>query len=105
MQTGRDWTPETVAEGFLRVAVDNMANAIKTVSIQRGHDPADFTLCCFGGAGGQHACRVADALGIREVWCTRWPACCRLTVSASRPYASMHSARSDCRWRTRSAMH
>ena len=56
-----------MAEGFLRVAVDNMANAIKTVSIQRGYDPADFTLCCFGGAGGQHACRVADALGISEV--------------------------------------
>jgi len=65
--TGHEWTPEQVAEGFLRVAVDNMANAIKTVSIQRGHDPADFALCCFGGAGGQHACRVADALGIGEV--------------------------------------
>ncbi len=56
-----------VAAGFVRVAVDNMANAIKKVSLQRGHDPAVFTLCCFGGAGGQHACQVADALGIREV--------------------------------------
>jgi 5-oxoprolinase (ATP-hydrolysing) len=65
--TGEQMTPETVAEGFLRVAVDNMANAIKTVSTQRGHDPAGFTLCCFGGAGGQHACDVADALGIRRI--------------------------------------
>ena len=65
--SGSDWSAEAVAEGFVRVAVDNMANAIKTVSIQRGHDPAEFTLCCFGGAGGQHACQVADALGIRRV--------------------------------------
>ena len=65
--SGPDWSPEAVAEGFIRVAVDNMANAIKTVSIQRGYDPADFTLCCFGGAGGQHACQVADALGLRRV--------------------------------------
>ena len=58
---------EAVAEGFVQVAVDNMANAIKTVSTQRGRDPADFTLCCFGGAGGQHACEVANALGIRRI--------------------------------------
>ena len=66
-QTGRDMQPEDVAEGFVRVAVDNMANAIKRVSIQRGFDPTEFTLCCFGGAGGQHACRVADQLGIRHI--------------------------------------
>ena len=66
-QIGRDMSPEDVAAGFIRIAVDNMANAIKRVSIQRGFDPAEFTLCCFGGAGGQHACRVADQLGIRRI--------------------------------------
>ncbi|MGI9343412.1 MAG: hydantoinase B/oxoprolinase family protein [Gammaproteobacteria bacterium] len=66
-RTGRDMSPEDVADGFIRIAVDNMANAIKRVSIQRGFDPAEFTLCCFGGAGGQHACRVADQLGIRRI--------------------------------------
>ncbi|UCG72232.1 MAG: hydantoinase B/oxoprolinase family protein [Chromatiales bacterium] len=65
--TGADMAVESVAEGFLHIAVDNMANAIKTVSTQRGHDPADFTLCCFGGAGGQHACEVAAALGIQRI--------------------------------------
>ncbi|MBT8440919.1 MAG: hydantoinase B/oxoprolinase family protein, partial [Gammaproteobacteria bacterium] len=63
----RPMSPEQVAEGFVRIAVDNMANAIKRVSIQRGFDPAEFTLCCFGGAGGQHACRVADELGISSI--------------------------------------
>ncbi|MFW2404790.1 MAG: hydantoinase/oxoprolinase family protein, partial [Gammaproteobacteria bacterium] len=63
----RPMSPEQVAEGFVRIAVDNMANAIKRVSIQRGFDPMEFTLCCFGGAGGQHACRVADELGIRSI--------------------------------------
>ena len=52
------------AEGFIRIAVDNMANAIKQISIARGHDVTRYALQCFGGAGGQHACRVADALGI-----------------------------------------
>jgi 5-oxoprolinase (ATP-hydrolysing) len=66
-ETGRAMSQEEVAEGFVRIAVDNMANAIKTVSIQRGFDPAEFSLCCFGGAGGQHACMVADQLGIRRV--------------------------------------
>ncbi|MGO4915186.1 hydantoinase B/oxoprolinase family protein [Pseudogemmobacter sp. W21_MBD1_M6] len=61
-------TPETVAEGFLRIAVDNMANAIKKISVQRGHDVTQYTLNCFGGAGGQHACLVADALGMRRVF-------------------------------------
>ncbi len=58
---------ETVAEGFVRLAVDNMANAIKQISIARGHDVTRYTLQCFGGAGGQHACLVADALGIERV--------------------------------------
>jgi 5-oxoprolinase (ATP-hydrolysing) len=56
-----------VAEGFIRIAVDNMANAIKQISIARGHDVTRYTLQCFGGAGGQHACLVADALGIEKV--------------------------------------
>ena len=60
-------TPEATAMGFLRIAVDNMANAIKTISVQRGHDVTDYTLQCFGGAGGQHACAVADATGMRRV--------------------------------------
>ena len=59
--------PEDVAEGFLRIAVENMANAIKKISVQRGHDVTGYTLNCFGGAGGQHACLVADALGIERV--------------------------------------
>jgi len=65
--TARPMSTEQVAAGFIRIAVDNMANAIKRVSIQRGFDPAEFTLCCFGGAGGQHACQVADQLGIRHI--------------------------------------
>jgi len=60
-------TPEQVAEGFLRIAVDNMANAIKKISTQRGYDVTRYALNCFGGAGGQHACLVADALGIETV--------------------------------------
>jgi 5-oxoprolinase (ATP-hydrolysing) len=60
-------TPEEVAEGFVRIAVDNMANAIKQISIARGHDVTRYVLQCFGGAGGQHACLVADALGIGTV--------------------------------------
>ncbi|WP_343079874.1 hydantoinase B/oxoprolinase family protein [Ostreiculturibacter nitratireducens] len=60
--------PEEVAEGFLRIAVANMANAIKKISVQRGHDVTRYTLQCFGGAGGQHACRVADALGMTRIF-------------------------------------
>jgi 5-oxoprolinase (ATP-hydrolysing) len=66
--TGKGISPYDVAEGFLRIAVDNMANAIKQISTQRGHDVSDYTLCCFGGAGGQHACMVADALGRKKVF-------------------------------------
>ncbi|MBW7849936.1 MAG: hydantoinase B/oxoprolinase family protein [Rhodospirillales bacterium] len=61
-------TPEEVAEGFLRIAVENMANAIKQISVQRGYDVTEYVLCCFGGAGGQHACLVADALGMTRVF-------------------------------------
>lgn len=60
--------PEAVAEGFLRVAIENMANAIKKISVQRGYDVTAYTLQCFGGAGGQHACRVAEALGMRQIF-------------------------------------
>ena len=66
--TGTPRTPEEVAEGFLRVAVANMANAIKQVSIQKGHDATRYALQCFGGAGGQHACLVADELGMETVF-------------------------------------
>ena len=66
-RTGRRPAPVEVAEGFLRIAVDNMANAIKSISVRRGHDVTGYTLNCFGGAGGQHACLVADALGITRV--------------------------------------
>lgn len=59
--------PVTAAEGFVAVAVANMANAIRTISVARGHDVASYTLACFGGAGGQHACLVADALGMESV--------------------------------------
>ena len=58
---------EEIAEGFLEIAVDNMAAAIRKISIARGHDVTLYTLACFGGAGGQHACRVADALGMERV--------------------------------------
>jgi 5-oxoprolinase (ATP-hydrolysing) len=66
--TGNRRTPVEVADGFLKIAVENMANAIKQVSIQRGYDVTEYTLCCFGGAGGQHACLVADALGMKRVY-------------------------------------
>jgi 5-oxoprolinase (ATP-hydrolysing) len=59
--------PEQVADGFIKIAVENMANAIKKISVQRGYDVTRYTLNCFGGAGGQHACLVADALGMESV--------------------------------------
>ncbi|MBD0293341.1 MAG: hydantoinase B/oxoprolinase family protein [Jiangellaceae bacterium] len=65
--TGDDRTPEQVAEGFLQIAVANMANAVKKISVQKGHDVTGYVLTTFGGAGGQHACAVADSLGIRTV--------------------------------------
>ncbi|KRB97855.1 5-oxoprolinase [Hydrogenophaga sp. Root209] len=65
-QTGRP--PEEVAEGFINIAVQQMANAIKKISVARGYDVTRYTLQCFGGAGGQHACLVADALGMTRVF-------------------------------------
>ena len=61
-------TPEHVAAGFLTVAVESMANAIRKITIERGEDVRDFTLCCFGGAAGQHACAVAEVLGMTKIW-------------------------------------
>jgi 5-oxoprolinase (ATP-hydrolysing) len=61
-------TPEEVAEGFIQIAVQQMANAIKKISVSRGYDVTRYTLQCFGGAGGQHACLVADALGMSRVF-------------------------------------
>lgn len=66
--TGERPAPEAVAEGFIAIAVGNMANAIKQISVQRGHDVTDYVLTSFGGAGGQHACLVADALGMQTVF-------------------------------------
>ena len=65
-QTGR--SVEVVAEGFINIAVQQMANAIKKISVARGYDVTRYTLQCFGGAGGQHACLVADALGMTRVF-------------------------------------
>jgi len=66
--TGKKHAPHNIAAGFLSIAIENMANAIKQISVQRGYDVAEYTLCCFGGAGGQHACLVADALAIKSIF-------------------------------------
>ena len=66
--TGDARSPQYVAEGFFRIAVDNMSNAIKKISIQRGYDVTRYVLACFGGAGGQHACAVADSIGITRIF-------------------------------------
>jgi 5-oxoprolinase (ATP-hydrolysing) len=66
-EMGAAMSPAEIAEGFVAVAVANMANAIHKISVQRGHDVGGYTLACFGGAGGQHACLVADALGMERV--------------------------------------
>ena len=68
-ETGQaEKAPEELAEGFLRIAVENMANAIKKISVQRGYDVSKYTINCFGGAGGQHACLVADVLGAKSIF-------------------------------------
>jgi 5-oxoprolinase (ATP-hydrolysing) len=66
--TGDRRKPEDVAEGFRRIAMENMANAIKKISIQRGYDVTEYALQCFGGAGGQHACDIADTLGMTRIF-------------------------------------
>jgi len=70
--TGRATSSQEVAEGFLTIAIDNMAGAIKQISVQRGYDLQGYVLACFGGAGGQHACRAAEALGIERVMIHRF---------------------------------
>ena len=65
--TGMARSAEEIADGFLRIAVENMANAIKKISVQRGYDVTNYALQCFGGAGGQHACLIADILGMNVV--------------------------------------
>ena len=73
-----------MAEGFLQIAVANMANAVKKISVQKGHDVTRYALTTFGGAGGQHACAVADALGIRTRYSSRrWPVSCPRSASDS----------------------
>ena len=66
--TGDSRTPEETAEGFRMIAVENMANAIKKISIERGYDVTEYVLNCFGGAGGQHACAIADTLGMTSIF-------------------------------------
>nr|WP_321454960.1 hydantoinase B/oxoprolinase family protein [uncultured Cohaesibacter sp.] len=66
-EIGGDRTPEDIADGFIKIAVENMANAIKKISVQRGYDVTSYALVCFGGAGGQTGCRVADSLGMKTV--------------------------------------
>ncbi len=66
-EVGGARSPEAVADGFITIAVENMANAIKKISVQRGYDVTRYALNCFGGAGGQHACLVADALGMTTI--------------------------------------
>src|SRR5207253_7671465 len=66
-EVGGGRSAEEVADGFIKIAVENMANAIKKISVQRGYDVTRYALNCFGGAGGQHACLVADALGMTKV--------------------------------------
>jgi 5-oxoprolinase (ATP-hydrolysing) len=61
--------PFNIAEGFLSIAIENMAQAIRKISVQRGYDVSRYTLCVFGGAGGQHACLLADALGMKTIYC------------------------------------
>ncbi|MDP6770537.1 MAG: hydantoinase/oxoprolinase family protein, partial [Anaerolineales bacterium] len=68
LATKKTVTPNAVAEGYLSIAVESMANAIKKISVERGHDLSDYTLSCFGGAGGQHACMVADSLGMKRIY-------------------------------------
>ncbi|MEO0868942.1 MAG: hydantoinase/oxoprolinase family protein, partial [Cyanobacteria bacterium J06642_11] len=67
-ETEDNLLPEQVAAGFLAIAVENMANAIKKITVQQGHDVSEYTLVCFGGAAGQHACLIADALGMERIF-------------------------------------
>ncbi|NOQ35751.1 MAG: 5-oxoprolinase, partial [Methylococcaceae bacterium] len=66
-KTNSEPSLEQVAEGFLTIAVENMATAIKKISVQKGYNVSEYTLCCYGAAGGQHACKVADRLGMQTI--------------------------------------
>ncbi|MBE9212289.1 hydantoinase/oxoprolinase family protein [Plectonema cf. radiosum LEGE 06105] len=66
--SGNHRTPEQVAAGFMAIAVESMANAIKKISLQRGYDVTNYVLCCFGGAGAQVACLIADTLGMKQIF-------------------------------------
>ncbi|MAR79678.1 MAG: hypothetical protein CMM18_05565, partial [Rhodospirillaceae bacterium] len=66
--SGKKMSKEEIASGFIKIAIENMSNAIKKISIEKGYNVKNYTLCCFGGAGGQHACLVAEALGISTVF-------------------------------------
>ncbi len=66
--TGNNRTPEQVAAGFIAIAVESMANAVKKISLQRGYDVTNYALCCFGGAGAQVACLIADTLGMKKIF-------------------------------------
>ncbi len=66
-KTGDKRSPQQVAEGFIDIAVENMATAIKKISVQKGYNVSSYTLCCYGAAGGQHACLVADRLGMQRI--------------------------------------
>ncbi len=67
--TGEKHRVLRIAEGFLTIAIENMAQAIRKISVQRGYNISGYALCVFGGAGGQHACLVADALGMKTIYC------------------------------------
>jgi len=67
-EIGDNRSPEQIATGFLAIAVEKMAQAIKKISLQKGYDVTEYTLCCFGGAGGQHVCLIADFLGMKKVF-------------------------------------
>ena len=96
--TGIERTAEELAQGCLAIANDNMANAIKEISVQRGIDVTQgYALCCFGGAGSQHACQVADLLGIGRCSSTPMPPSCRPTAWAWPTCASCASRRSNGR--------
>lgn len=82
-RTGDDRTPEQVAEGYLQIAVANIANAVKRISVQKGHDVTRYALTTFGGAGGQHACMVADSSASAASWSRPWQASCPPSASDS----------------------
>ena len=93
--TGIDRSPEELAHGCLAIANDNMANAIKEISVQRGIDVTHYALCCFGGAGSQHACQVADLLGSAASSSTPMPRSCRPMAWASPTFGCCASRRSS----------